>query len=135
MIITIDGVDRTGKNTLHGYLALLTNHKYVITDRGILTQIAYNEKFNRGINYNINNYRNNIIVYLYAEPEDLKIRCKLTNEPPFDIKSDLELFTRRLEELEGNGFIVYRYNTSINTPFAIALDLKEKLEELEETML
>lgn len=135
MIITIDGVDRTGKNTLHGYLARVTNHKYVITDRGILTQIAYNEKFNRGVTYNINNYKNNIIVYLYAEPEDLEIRCKLTNEPPFDIKSDLELFTRRLEELKSNGFIVYCYNTSILTPYTIALDLQYKLKALEKTML
>lgn len=135
MIITIDGVDRTGKNMLHSYLGLVCNNKYVITDRGILTQIAYNEKFNRHYKYNINNYKNNIIVYLYADVNDLNIRCKLTNEPKFDIEGDLKLFNEKLLELEKSGFIIFRYNTSKMTPYSIAVDLKRKLAKLDATML
>lgn len=133
MIVTIDGIDRTGKNTLHKYLEQLANHKYVITDRGILTQLCYTEKFNREYVYNLDWFKNNIIVHLIAEKEDIDIRCKLTNEPYFDVDSDAELFKEMAEYLASEGFIVLTYNTSEMTPYMIAKDLCKKLEAIEKS--
>lgn len=132
MVITIDGVDKTGKNLLHRYLEKLTNYKYVMTDRGILTQLAYNEKFGRGYKYNLEDYKNNIIVYLTAEDQDLEIRCKVTNEPKFDIPGDKALFEKHLKTLEEEGFEVIRYNTTDLTPYRIAEDLAVILKKIEE---
>jgi len=133
MIVTIEGVDKTGKNTLHKYLEQLANHKYVITDRGILTQICYSNKFKRGYMYELDWYKNNVIILLTAEPADLEVRCKLTNEPPFDIIGDLELFKINADFLKACGFIVYEYNTSYYTPFQIAMNVVSDLRKLEKS--
>lgn len=129
--IEIDGVDRTGKDTLHKYIEQLSNYKYIITTRGILTQLAYTEKFNRGYEYDLECYKKNfVIVLLSAEPEDLAIRCKMTNEPDYTIESDLKLFQEKSEMLEKEyGAIVLRYNTSDTTPYNIAKDIVARLEQ------
>lgn len=127
MILTIDGADRTGKNTIHRYIAELSNHKYVITDRGILTQIVYSYKYQRGYDYDLDLYKNNIIIYLTADERDLEIRSKITNEPEFDIKKDLQLFNDFKNFLISKGFIVLQYNTSVMTPYQIAMAVVTEL--------
>ena len=133
MILTIEGVDKTGKNTLHKYIEQLANHKYVITDRGILTQLVYAQKFNRKHTYNLDWYINNVIIYLTAENEDLKVRCSITDEKPFDMKGDKSLFELWKLHLQLRGFIVYEYNTSKMTPYEIAIDVIEKVSSLEQS--
>ena len=129
--IEIDGVDRTGKDTLHKYIEQLSNYKYIINTRGILTQLAYTEKFNRGYEYDLECYKKNyVIVLLSAEPEDLAIRCKMTNEPDYTIESDLKLFQEKSEMLENEyGATVLRYNTTDTTPYNIAKDVVARLEQ------
>lgn len=139
MIITIDGIDRTGKDTLHRYIERLSNFRYVINTRGILTQIAYNLKFDRGYTYNLDEYKNDVIIFLTAEPEDLEVRFKMTGEPKLNsnktlkegIEEDLELFNNIVYSLEEQGYIVLKYNTSFVTPYRIALDVIDELKELE----
>ena len=46
-ILEIDGQDKVGKDTVLRYIELLSNYKYVIKSRGILSQLVYNDKFNR----------------------------------------------------------------------------------------
>lgn len=133
MIIAIEGVDKTGKNLLHRYLEIITKYRYCITDRGILTQLVYNKKFNRHIIYDIENYKNQIIVLLTADVDDLKIRHKISNEPKINIASDLELFDKGATELRRLGFTVIEFNTSMHTPFEIANVLAIRLKELEKT--
>lgn len=131
MILTIDGVDKTGKNMIHEYIAQLSNHKYVITDRGILTQLAYADKFNRHYEYDLNWFKNNVIIFLTADVADLKVRCFITREKPFDIEQDLLLFEKWKQRLIENEFIVLEYNTSEMTPYQVALDVIEKVSEIE----
>jgi len=131
--IEIDGVDRTGKDTLTTYLALLSNHKFSINTRGIITQIAYSKKFNRGYEYDLSNLsKNKLIVLLRAYSEDLEIRCKMTNEKDFSIKDDLKLFNDVATDLLNKGYDVRFYNTSYYTPYMIAKDIIEYLENKEQ---
>ena len=140
MHITLEGIDRCGKGSLHRYLERLGNFAYIIDDRGILTQLVYNDKFSRAINYNIDNYKNDLIIYLYAEHEDLEIRFKMTNEPSLNtnksliegINDDLELYDKHLKCLLEKGFKVLAYNTSLMTPYQIAKSVLKELNELEE---
>ena len=139
MILTIEGIDRTGKDTLHRYIERLSNFKYVINTRGIMTQLAYNKKFNRDYTYHLKEYEGDIIVYLYAEPEDLEVRFKMTNEPKLNdgktlregIEDDLKLFQDISHELADRGFIILKYNTTEDTPYTIARRVISELEYLE----
>lgn len=137
MTIVLDGIDRTGKDTIHRYLEQLGNYKYEINVRGILTQLAYSEKFKRPYEYTLDQYKNEVIIFLYADIEDLEIRFKMTKEQSLNSKKklkdgiidDLELFSKYVNYLEEKGFTVLKYNTTYNTPYMIAKDIVEKLEE------
>lgn len=139
MILTIDGIDRTGKDTLHKYIERLSNFRYVINTRGILTQIAYNLKFDRGYTYDLDEYKNDVIIYLTAEPDDLEVRFKMTGEPKLNanktlkegIEEDIDLFNGIIYSLKEKGYTVLEYNTSFTTPYRIALDIIDELNELE----
>lgn len=140
MHIILEGIDRCGKGSLHRYLERLGNFKYIIDDRGILTQLVYNEKFNRGIKYNLDEYKNDLIIYLYAEPEDLEVRFKMTNEPSLykdlsiieGINKDLDLYGKYLNLLDDEGYTMYSFNTTNMTPYMIAKNIINILEVMEE---
>lgn len=129
--IEIDGVDKTGKDLISSYVDKMSNHRYVVGPRGILSMITYNEIYNRGYDYTkeLEHSRNNLIVYLYAEKEDLEIRHKLSREPKIDIERDLLMFGSKAKELDDKGFNVLYFNTSKSTPYVIAKQILEYMEE------
>lgn len=128
--ITIDGVDKTGKDLLVKYIVHLSNHKYVIQARGIISQIAYSEIYGRPYKYDLNAYKNDVIFYLTAEDEDLKIRHKITNEPKIDLERDKKVFDKTAKYLYKNGIKVIKVDTTHYTPYENAKLIIEYLEEL-----
>ena len=140
MHIILEGIDRCGKGSLHKYLERLGNFKYIIDDRGILTQLVYNEKFNRGVKYNLDEYKKDLIIYLYADPRDLEIRFKITNEPPLykdlsildGIEKDFDLYNKYVDILDKEGYTIFAYNTSEQTPYRLAKNIINTLEVMEE---
>lgn len=120
-----------GKDTLCRYISILSNYKYIINTRGLLSQLVYNDMYNRNVNYNevIKEYKNTLIIYLRADPEDLQIRGKLTNEPNIDYKKHLEMFDKHAKEIRDNtSILLLDYNTSYMTPFQMAKIIVEFLE-------
>lgn len=120
-----------GKNTLCSYISILSNYKYILNTRGLLSQLVYNDMYNRNVNYNevIKEYKNTLIIYLRADPEDLQIRGKLTNEPNIDYKKHLEMFDKHAKEIRDNtSILLLDYNTSYMTPFQMAKIIVEFLE-------
>ena len=140
MHIILEGIDRCGKGSLHKYLERLGNFKYIIDDRGILTQLVYNEKFNRGVEYNLDEYKKDLIIYLYADPKDLEIRFKMTNEPSLykdlsiieGINKDLKIYDKYVNILNDEGYIIYSFNTTNMTPYNVAKSIIHILEVMEE---
>lgn len=131
--IELDGVDKTGKDLLCYYLCKLSNYTLSINVRGLISQIAYNEKFNRDIEYDITNIsKNKIFILLTAEEEDLYIRCKNTNEELYDFKKDLKLFNTAANTIQSYGYTVWKFNTSEFTPYILAKLILVKLSMLEE---
>lgn len=131
--IEIDGTDRTGKDTLLQYLCHLSDYKYSINSRGILSQLVYTNKYNRDYTFDLSNFnKNKIIIWLYGDEEDLKIRCKLTNEPNYDIINDTALFNDIVNSLS-NDYIIFKYNTSEMTPYQIAKNIIKQINILEES--
>ena len=49
--LEIEGFDKTGKDTVARYIEQLGGYKYTINVRGLLTQLVYNDKFNRNNEY------------------------------------------------------------------------------------
>ena len=76
--IILEGVDKTGKDTLVQYIDKVCNHKYAVYQRGNISNNAYAKIFNRQT-YNYNMSHNVLYVLLTADIEDLKIRFKITN--------------------------------------------------------
>lgn len=128
--IQIDGVDKTGKDLILNYVNELSNHKYVIQSRGLISQIAYSKKFKRQYKYSFDDYKNTLFIYLVADPKDLQIRHHLTNEPRIDILSDIELFDRVVNEYS-KKYSIFKFNTSIETPYEIALEIIKLAEQKE----
>lgn len=131
--LEIDGTDKVGKDTVLQYLANLGNYKYSINSRGLMSQLVYNKKFNRDYKYDLSTFnKNKVIIWLYADPNDLEIRCKLTNEPKYSIVEDTDLFAHVYQELMLDDYIIYKYNTSRTTAYDIAIDIIYRLNQMEE---
>lgn len=120
--IEIEGVDKTGKDLIAGYIDRLSNRRYVINARGLLSMMVYSDIYNRGYNYEneLKDNKNTLVVYLTAEKEDLEIRHKLSNEPKIDIDRDLRVFEDYAEVFEKAGITVLKCNTSHMTPYNVA---------------
>lgn len=130
--IEIDGPDKTGKDLLCKYLCELSGWRFSINVRGIMSQLVYAKKFNREFEYDTSAFsKNKILILLTAEPDDLIIRCKLTNEPMYNIMTDKTLFDEAVDELCKTN-CVFTYNTSFRTPYEIAKDIIDKINFLEE---
>lgn len=126
--IEIEGVDKAGKDTILSYIAILSNYKYTMNARGILSQLVYNEKFSRNYNYQLS-YKP-LIIFLDLNETDHMVRCKLTHEPKIDYSSDRDLFLKYLDILKNKNIEVWEYNTSDMTAYTIASDIVKRLENL-----
>lgn len=129
--VVFEGPDRVGKTTLKQNFEKITNFKYVTIDRALLTGMVYTEKFDRPpVTYDLEQYKNVIIVLLTADPLEIYRRCVATHEPVYDIKSDLGLFLKYAKVLEDAGITIIRYDMTDADSIDIAKDLKQKVEEL-----
>ena len=93
--IVLDGIDKTGKDTIRQYIFYLQNAKYICTTRGYMSMVVYSKIFNRDYEYDIENQKNTLNVLLTADKADWEIRCKITNEP----KIDYDLHTKEFNEV------------------------------------
>lgn len=128
--IVVEGIDKTGKDTLVNYLFNLDNGKYLHHSRGIMSCIAYNKLYNRNVEYDLQQHTHEIFVYLTCEKQDWKVRCKLTNEPKINYEDNLNIFNEAKKLLMSNGIIILEYNTSYLTPYQIATHVLRTMEDL-----
>ena len=128
--ISFEGIDKSGKDIVRKYVNILGNYKYVLMDRGLLSNIVYSKLYNRDYNYDITQFKQWIIVLLKPEYEDWKIRCKLTNEAYINYDENIKLFNQYAKELQNNGIKILEYNTTKLTPYTIAKNIIENIEKL-----
>ena len=128
--IIIEGPDKVGKDSLIEYIHILSNFKYCLNSRGILSQLVYNDKYNRHNCYEIT-YKP-LIILLTADKDDQNIRCKLTNESEIDFSKDLNAFDKYSQYLSDNDFaVVWKFNTSHITLFDLAKKIIQELDLLD----
>lgn len=126
-IVEIEGIDKTGKDLVKAYITLLSDYKYIVQSRGLLSNMVYAEKYGRDYDYSLI-YRP-IIVYLDVDEEDRRVRCILTNEPNIDAEADKRLFNKYKTKLRKSGITIYEFNTTHQTPYQIATQVLELIEK------
>lgn len=135
MLIFVEGIDKTGKDTIVRYINELTNYKYCVLTRGPLSTTAYAKKFNRtdyDESYIKDIAKHSLVVLLSANKKDLDVRFKLTNEPEINKDEDMLLFNNTAQYLMRKyGLKTIAVNTTLCTPFQVATYLKTYLEEEE----
>lgn len=124
--IEIEGIDKSGKDTISPYITTITNYAYAVNCRGALTQVVYNDKFSRNHDY-VMLYKP-LIVFLDVDNNDHQIRCTINHEPKINIDKDRAAYYRYIEEFEKLGITVLKFNTSKMTPMQIATAVNEYLK-------
>lgn len=126
-IIEIEGIDKTGKDLIKAYITQLSNYKYIVQSRGLLSNMVYAEKYSRDYDYTLM-YRP-IVVYLDVDEEDRHVRCLISNEPPINAESDKRLFNKYKKKLIEKGIAVLEFNTTEQTPYSIAKQVLDYIEK------
>ena len=127
--IFIDGIDKAGKDLIAYYVIHLSNFKYIVNGRGILSQLAYAKLYNRNDAYDLTQQKNIINVYLEVDKKDWLLRCKKTNEPTLDYEKNIEAFQYAISVLSQVNNVI-RFNTSQETPYMIAKHIVDYVDSL-----
>ena len=102
VMVIIEGVDRTGKDTLQQSLNKATDYKNMVMIRGPIGFLAYNKLYNKAVD--ANEYLtierqlkqvNHLVVYLTADTDELLQRFIDTNEEPLREEKDNTNVSRR----------------------------------------
>ena len=129
--ISFEGIDKSGKGLILQYVNILGKYKYVLMDRGLLSNVTYARMNNRSYEYNLAAYTNWIIVYLTVDKEDWEVRCKLAHEPAINYEQHINEFNATAIEFDKAGIPILVYNTSKYTPYQIAKDIIHYMEDRE----
>lgn len=134
--IYIDGIDKCGKDTIVPYVNEMTNYSYFVCSRSIISVMAYNEihrkmTFEENLKkYDLSNENDALYVLINVNEEDWKVRCKQTNEPKIDYKTNNEIFLKYHDEMYKKCFCL-RFSSSIYTPYEIASEIAKWLKQYE----
>ena len=134
--IYIDGLDKSGKDTIRDILIKKTNGRIFIVVRCQLSQIVYSRIKRRNINekFFINDIvedsrRGRKIFVLTANDNVIKERCKMTGERDIsasDVKKHKKQFFKLIDELKSKVNITV-IDTSYDTPEQSAKKILEIL--------
>lgn len=123
--IILEGVDRTGKDSIRHEIVKQSNGKIVVMCRSYISQIVYSRIYNRNINeqeyYDLIEKTKDIGYEYYILTADYKVlleRFKATNEQMIDIKRDLIAFEKIAKELN-----IKLIDTSIKMPSELAKEI------------
>lgn len=128
--ISFEGIDKAGKWQVLKYVDILANHKYVLMDRGLMSNITYARIYKRDYQYDVSQFKDWVFVYLFCDEDDWNVRCKLTNEPAIDYTKHKLEFDKTYEMFTKAGFKTLSANTSHITPYNLALEIIRQIEEL-----
>ena len=131
--IFIDGIDKCGKDLISQYVIKLSNFRYIVNGRGILSQIAYNHLYNRQTEYDLTQQSNFVNVLLDVDENDWKIRCNITNETSIDYLSNKKAFDYAYSVMSMFDYPLFRLNTSDCSPYNTAKTIVKLVDSLNNT--
>lgn len=123
--IILEGVDRTGKDSIRHEIVKQSNGKIVVLCRSYISQIVYSRIYNRSIDereyYDLINKTKEIGFEYYVLTADESVlleRFKNTNEPMINISRDKNEFETIAFELN-----IKTIDTSVKTPAELAKEI------------
>lgn len=128
--VIIDGIDKSGKDTIAKYVWRLDKRLNLII-RAWPSLVVYAKKFNRNCDYTLP-WKQVLYVHCEVEEEDWKLRCKINNEDisNIDYHKDSIAFDEAFEELTRNGYNVMHINTSKITVYEAAKLIVDKIHKM-----
>lgn len=127
--IILEGIDKTGKDTIQQYIYRLRKGRYAVYNRGNISNAAYDKIFKRNEYIERDLPKNFIYILLTVDPEDLKIRFEINSEPEIDRQYHAEVFYETFYELT-EGHHRLEFNTSEITAFNIAKQVLEYVDNI-----
>lgn len=130
--IIVEGTDKTGKDLIVKYINELSNFKYEVHSRGVISNEVYDILYERE-GYERVLDKDTMYVLLDAEKEDLDIRFKITNEPEIkNLNTHRLLFKTVFSRMMIDNKHIYHleFNTSKITPYMIAKKILKTVEEI-----
>ena len=129
--IVFDGIDKSGKDLIRSYIFYMTNGKYTVTCRGMMSLIAYSKLYNRGYVYDTEKEKQILTVYITVNKQDWLYRCKATNEhTDFTYEDHTAAFEEAYKLYISKGYPIMKFNTSDMTPIQIAQLVVAKIEAM-----
>ena len=123
--VEIEGIDRTGKDTLMRYIDYMSNRTMVVKTRGLMSNIAYADLYNRFlstqyVNQLLEANKETLIVYLTADKEDWEVRMKIAGHEHLDFTKNEMAFEYAKRVIRGANILFFEFNTTKQTPYQIA---------------
>lgn len=129
--VFIDGIDKSGKDTIARYVWLLDKRLNVFV-RGWPSLVVYAEKFRRKCDYELP-YQDALYVHCIVNKKDWQIRCSINDEKKINFEEDSKKFDDAFDRLKDAGYDVLTVDTSTYTAYAIANMIVEKVEQMNES--
>lgn len=127
--IILEGIDKTGKDTIQQYIYRLKKGRYAVYNRGNISNAAYDKIFNRNEYIERDLPNNFLYILLTVDPEDLKIRFEINNEPEIDREYHAKVFYETFYRLT-EGHYRLEFNTSELTAYNIAKQVIEYCDNI-----
>ena len=127
--IILEGIDKTGKDTIQQYIYRLKKGRYAVYNRGNISNAAYDKIFNRNEYIDRDLPNNFLYILLTVDPEDLKIRFEINNEPEIDREYHAKVFYETFYRLT-EGHYRLEFNTSELTAYNIAKQVIEYCDNI-----
>lgn len=123
--VEIEGLDRTGKDTLVGYVDYMSGRMIPVCSRGLMSTIAYADVYNRFMSTEFTNQlldanKETLVVYLTCDRKDLELRFKISHHEPIDFDKHEKAFNYAKRMILGSDILFYEFNTTEQTPYQIA---------------
>lgn len=135
--VEIDGIDKTGKDSIKPYIFYLEPGKFLTRSRGLISQLAYAKLYGREFDWDALEYtKNTLFVLLTVDELDWSIRCKITNEPNtgFTFEQMQNAFMNAYVEVKDRFDVPDKQmliiDTTAHTPHVIASAIISRLNEL-----
>ncbi len=127
-MVFFEGVDNSGKTSIKEAFGKLCNQHHLLLDRGTISLKAYDKRYGRNIYSNeleneLSDKENVIIVYCFADIEDLEYRCMKTGHEPVDYKKDISFFGWALDNSS------YKKVLYLNTSLVSISDCAKTIEK------
>lgn len=126
--VFIDGIDKSGKDTIAKYVWRLDKRLNVFV-RGWPSLVVYAKKFRRKCDYELP-YQDALYVQCIVDKKDWQIRCSINNEKKIDFEKDSKKFDDAFDRLKDAGYFVLTADTSIYTPYDIAEQIVKKVKQM-----